>query len=150
MSQSKHSLLIDADVLLFRDPFEAILSRPQYAVQWQAEQATHGLCDVEPNGGLLYVRNDGARFFEHFYRNKDVILNAKAMSETDQAFILPSVIQGGLEGCALPSDVFVGKCQYGRDGNADLRRVVSFHANCARQKQKKKTLERFLLKVLGI
>ena len=144
VAQSEHSLMMDADTLLFRDPFEYILQRPQYTVQWQSEQATNGNCNIEANGGMLYIHRDARRFFPYFYRNEATILNASQMNETDQAYVIPSVTESGLAGCALPSKLFVGKCQYGRDGEAHFRHVVSYHANCASQKQKYRAMTRFL------
>lgn len=140
---TKNALLIDSDVLLFRDPWPYILSTG-YSVQWQSEQYTAGQCHVEPNGGLLFVNQDARKFFAYFNRNKDVILNAKQMSQTDQAFILPSVLESKVNGCALNSEIFVGNCQFIRDKRADSNKMISFHGTCASHRQKHKILNNFI------
>jgi len=148
LTVSKNALLLDTDVLLFRNPWPHIL-RTGHAVHWQHEGRADGQCNVTdarygPNGGVLYVSQNATSFFSAFYQYEDIIMHAQFMNETDQAFILPAVLDSGTDGCPLDSTLFVGKCQYGRDRRANFRSIISFHATCTAHRRKHRVLNEFI------
>jgi hypothetical protein len=64
------------------------------------------------------------------------MMAARRMNETDQGFLQPVARSTGLTFCGLPSAVFVGQCQCGRDGIFDLNHAVTFHATCSNHRAK--------------
>jgi hypothetical protein len=155
---------IDSDVLLFRPPWAAAGAPASAQLRFQTEQARlpgGTACDQdEANGGVLMLSRasegdaaeavaaaDGrlAAFFAAFFAHRDEIMGAVNMNQTDQAFLLPSAAQAGLLACGLPSDVFVGQCQLGRDGVVDYARIVAYHPTCVGPSKKR----RRMLAVMG-
>ena len=138
LTVAEHIMFVDADVLVFREPWAHMLGQPQ-ALLFQTEHPKTVSCDTdEANAGVMYFRGGalGTRFFERFREFLPQMMAARRMNETDQGYLQPVARSTGLSFCGLPSDIYVGQCQCGRDGVLDLSRVVTFHATCSKRRTK--------------
>jgi len=137
LSVAQQVLFVDSDVLLFRSPWAAAGPPAEAPLRFQTEQARlpgGTACEEdEANGGVLLLSRAPSlpAFFEALFSHSAEMLAARAMNATDQAFLLPAARAAGTPYCGLPSDVFVGQCQLGRDGVANFSRIVSYHPTCA-------------------
>jgi len=145
---AEHVLFLDSDVLLFRPPWPA-LGAP-FPLRFQTEQAKlpgGTRCEEdEANGGVLLLSRAGTgqalhAFFDAFFAHRQEMLHAREMNATDQAFLLPAARSAGLGFCGLPSDVFVGQCQLGRDGVANYSAIVTYHPTCLAQHRKARRMK---------
>jgi Nucleotide-diphospho-sugar transferase len=149
LTVAEHVLFVDADVLVFREPWAYVLTQPQ-SLLFQTEHPKTASCDAdEANAGVMYWRSDAlhTRFFARFRDFVPRMMAARRMNETDQGFLQPVARSTGLSFCGLPSSVFVGQCQCGRDGILDLVQAVTYHATCTKHRAKAKRLQQVVAAV---
>lgn len=149
LTVANHVLFLDADAVVFREPWAHVLAQPQ-PLLFQTEHPKTASCDAdEANAGVMYWRSDAlrTRFFERFRDFLPRMMAARRMNETDQGFLQPVARSTELSFCGLPSSVFAGQCQCGRDGILDLARAVTFHATCSNYRVKAKRLQQVVVAV---
>ena len=142
-----HVLFIDADVLLFRNPwldiyFDRNMSSgkrggvSKYDFQYQREQGTSYSCAGTVNGGQLYFRKTAKsiKVLEQMISNKTFIIESDN-GLADQDLLEKYVKLYNLSTCSLSPDLFRGHCLHGhRMGLKNLSwlntDIITYHSTC--------------------
>jgi hypothetical protein len=125
-------LFVDADTLLFNDPWSINQSLPNgpYDLRYQAERNAKEECSGVSNGGQILVRRTNATkaYFANMKAHKAEILDGH--HGLDQKFMIPAAIAAGAKHCSLDPTHFIGHCAGSRRKETDSEQIVVFHTNC--------------------
>lgn len=142
---------IDADVLLFHNPWPSIYLKDDenqtlladnsimYDIRYQRERGGNGNCGNPDRGhvnsGVMYLRNTTKvnEFYIPFMRkNRDIIIAAKDGYEQD--FVSDTITKYQLYHCVFHASLYTSKCIFAFDGevkyDAFLGRIVTYHTSC--------------------
>lgn len=136
-SQGMESILmIDADVLIFRNPFTNMMANyHKYDILHQSEGG--GGCDARVNSGVLLMRNTpkGAAVLKGMLAKKDEIL--KDTDVLEQHILQDIISKEGAARCSLPITLYTGHCQYAHIDNTLTSDIVTYHAHCTENQAEK-------------
>jgi hypothetical protein len=131
------ALFFDDDVLLLANPFKHF-DPLAYDFRHQTERGAG--CAAKPNGGLLFIRatDAGKALLRNMVARKEAIEGSG--DKLDQDYVVGAADDAGAARCALPRAHFVGHCPYAQHAGAPLRGVVTYHAHCCGDRDRKMAL----------